>query len=699
MRSFMKALINSTMLIALGSMNSTSLAAEAVRDEPGAGQQQAGPAQPGDSNQTPLRRITLFSSGVGFFEHQGTLSGSAELILPFNQTAVNDALKSLVINDPGSSSPSVHYPSEQTLYRTLRSLKIDLSGNPGIAQILEGLKGADIEIATPTHISGRIIGVEYRRSGVQNGDIPTEAYLSLYTPQGIQVIGLSAIHAFTFKDPQIHADLNRALDLIMGDAHTRNLTISLPGESRRDVTLSYVIPTPVWKVSYRLDLNQETPLLQGWAIVDNDGDTDWNNVELSLVTGRPVSFIQNLYAPYHLARPVLPLAIAGIADAQTYDSGWGGSSYGGEAAELTMEELIPEAGIVANKFADAERPKKMPLAALRSSVTGGGMETAQGTVAGDQFAFTLRKPVNLARQQSAMLPLVEAGVQAQRVLVFSGAKAAEGGIIHPAISAEITNTTGMKLPAGPITVYDGGTYMGDALIAFFPEQEKRLIAYGDELSVTGAVSASRSQFMTAVTISQGILTIVRKQIYEKVYAFKNAGGTPKRLMVEHPITPGTTLSADQSFTERTDRVYRFSMDLPAGELSFSVKEESPLSERITLTQLKVESLISYASNREISEAVRGALQKAVELKQKADAAKRDLGELEAQRTRLIGEQDRIRRNLEAAGSQTQQGQEYLNRMAALDGTIDGLNAGIEGAQQTVRDAEDAYTTYLREIKL
>jgi hypothetical protein len=690
MRSFMKALINSTILIALGSMNSTSLAAEAVRDEPGA----EGPAQPGGSDQTPLRRITLFSSGVGFFEHRGTLSGSAELILPFNQAAVNDALKSLVINDPGSSSPSVHYPSEQTLYRTLRSLKIDLSENPGIAQILEGLKGTDIEIAAPTPMSGRIIGVEYRRSGVRDGD--TEAYLSLYTPQGIQVIGLSAIHAFTFKDPQIHADLNRALDLIMGDTHTRNLTISLPGESRRDVTLSYVIPTPVWKVSYRLDLNQETPLLQGWAIVDNDGDTDWNNVELSLVTGRPVSFIQNLYAPYHLARPVLPLAIAGIAEAQTYDSGWGGLSYG--EAESAMDlERIPGAGIVTNKFADEERPKNMPLAALRSSVAGGGMETAQGAVAGDQFAFTLKKPVNLARQQSAMLPLVEAGVQAQRVLVFSGAKA--GGIIHPAISAEITNTTGMKLPAGPVTVYDGGTYMGDALIAFFPEQEKRLIAYGDELSVTGAVSASRSQLMTAVTISQGILTIVRKQIYEKVYTFKNAGGTPKQLMVEHPITPGTTLSTGQSFTERTDRVYRFSMELAAGELSFAVKEESPLSERITLTQLKVESLISYASNQEISEAVRGALQKAVELKQKADAAKRDLGELEAQRTRLIGEQDRIRRNLEAAGSQTQQGQEYLNRMAALDGTIDGLNTGIEGVQQTVRDAEDAYNIYLREIKL
>jgi hypothetical protein len=70
-----------------------------------------------------------------------------------------------------------------------------------------------------------------------------------------------------------------------------------------------------------LDLGRETPLLQGWAIVDNDGNNDWNDVELSLVTGRPVSFIQNLYAPYHTQKPELPLAIANFAEARSYESG------------------------------------------------------------------------------------------------------------------------------------------------------------------------------------------------------------------------------------------------------------------------------------------------------------------------------------------------------------------------------------------
>ncbi|MDR3342116.1 MAG: DUF4139 domain-containing protein [Treponema sp.] len=678
-----KGLINAARLVFLVGVIGMNLNAQSIGDEP-----------------VPLRRITLFSSGVGFFEHGGTITGSAEIVLPFNRDAINDALKSLVINDPGASAPSVYYPSEQTLYRTLRSLTIDLSGNPGIAQMLERLKGVDLEVAAPNPIRGRIIGVEYRTAGIrpgQDGDAGTEPYLSLYTPQGIRVIGLKEISTFSFKDPRINADLNQALDLIMASQHidTRNLTLRLPGAGQRDITLSYVIPTPVWKVSYRLDLHQEKPFLQGWAIVDNDSDTPWNNVELSLVTGRPVSFIQNLYAPYHLNRPVLPLAITGIAEARTFGSGWSESGFNPEVEEKAGAEStlrVPRAMVAEKSFAVNDT-----LLQSRSSVAGGAMETAQGAAVGDQFEFTLNKPVNLESQQSAMLPLVEGTVLAVRSLVFSGAKAAKGGIIHPAVSAEITNTMGMKLPAGPITVYDGGTYAGDALIAFFPEQEKRLIAYGDDLSVTGAVTASSSRVMSAVTVSKGIMTVGRKQTYKTVYAFRNAGGATKRFIVEHPITKGTTLTAGQSFTERTDAVYRFSMDLPAGELTFVAQEESPLTERITLAPLTVASLVSYASNQEIPANVRAALEKAIELKQTVDATNSDLGDMDLRRTRIIAEQDRIRRNLEAAGSQTQQGQEYLKRMADMDGAIDALNAAVEEAEKAVRIAQDVYDTYVREI--
>ena len=416
-------------------------------------------AQSSGGQELPLRRIALLSSGIGFFEHSGNLSSqNAGILLPFDAAAVNDALKSLVVNDPASTSASVRYAAENSLWRSLKSLKIDLSGSPGIGDILNSLKGAELEVSAPNPIRGRILGVENRQSPMTaqyyTARPPAEeSWLSIFTPQGIRIIALKDIASFRFIDESINADLDRAMDLIMSsrDESARNLLVTLNGAGNRAVSLSYVIPTPVWKVSYRLDLGGREPFLQGWAIIDNDSDTDWKDVELSLLTGRPVSFIQNLYPPYRVSRPVVPLSIAGIAESRTYDSG-----YGMETAEKSYSSPMAMEMASDQLMDNRMRMQAAPVPSA-AAVTGGVVETASARSAGDQFEFTIRNPVNLERRQSAMLPLVEGAVKAEKTLVFSGARASGSTTINPAIGAELTNTSGMKLPAGPITVYDGGT--------------------------------------------------------------------------------------------------------------------------------------------------------------------------------------------------------------------------------------------------
>ena len=662
----------------------------------------------------PLKRIALLSSGVGYFEHSGTIgasaSGKAEITLPFDAGAVNDALKSLVINDPASLSPSVRYASQNSLEQTLRSLKIDLSGSPGIGEILNGLKGAELKISAPNEILGRIIGVEYREAitpySMQYNTVRSnEAWLSLFTAQGIRVIAVKDIASFAFTDDKINGDLTRALDLIMAsrDENAKNLLVTLGGDRSRPVSLTYVIPAPVWKVSYRLDLSGagssgnagsgKDPFLQGWAIVDNDSDNDWNGVELSLVTGRPVSFIQNLYPPYRLSRPVVPLAIAGIAESRTYESGYGDMA--AKQAEMAMSD----------EYYDRNRAMILqaapaPSAAIggSGSVTGGVIETAEGRAAGDQFEFTLRNPVTLERRQSAMLPLVEGSVKAEKTLVFSGSRASGGVSIHPGISVELTNTSGMKLPAGPITVYDGGTYARDALIEFFPENEKRLITYGDDLSVQGSASPGSSRYVTGVVLSGGVMTINRRQSYERSYTIKNSSGENKKIIIEHPITGGSELVEPATAEDRTSSLYRFSRNLPAGEtLTFMVKEETPVSERIALSQMRPDAFLSYSTSQEIPANVRAVLSRAIELKKKADDADLAEKDLERELTRFSSEQDRIRRNLEAAGNQSPQGQEYLKRLASLDSDIDSINARIDSALKDAQSAKNEYENYLATI--
>jgi soluble cytochrome b562 len=348
----------------------------------------------------------------------------------------------------------------------------------------------------------------------------------------------------------------------------------------------------------------------------------------------------------------------------------------------------------------APQPAPASASSLTGGVAGGVVDTAAGRTVGDQFEFTLKHPVSLERRQSAMLPLVEGELKAEKTLVFSGSRALGGETIHPGISAELTNTSGMKLPAGPITVYDGGTYAGDALIEFFPENEKRLITFGEDLSVTGSVSSSGNRYVTTVNISGGVMTIARRQTHEKVYTFRNASEEAKKLVIQHPITYGAELAEPKNADDKTSALYRFNRGLaPKATFTFTVKEETPVSERITLTTLRPESFLSYSTNQEIPANVRAALVRAIELKKKTDDAAAAQTELETQRSRLFTEQDRIRRNLEAAGNQSPQGQEYLRRLADLDRDIDGVNSRINAAAQEVQRARKEYDDYLAGLRI
>ena len=641
------------------------------------------------ANKLPLKRVVILTSGLAYYEHSGSVNGDAAIDLQFRVDAVNDALKTLIINDPVSSNPSVTYQSEQTLIQTLRSLSIDLSDEPGLALILSRLRGADVEILAPTLYAGRIIGIEYRAMAAAGFSTNVEPWLLLTTSQGMRTFNLKDISSISFKDPVIENDLNRGLDLIAAsrNSNSRQLMVNLPGSGGRDVTISYVIPSPVWKVSYRLDLGQANPLFQGWAIVDNDSDNDWNNVTLSLVAGRPSSFIQNLYPPYYVSRPVLPLSIAGTADAVVYDRSYPSPSPA-SAYVQTESMMMDQAYDSTMMMRAAAAPQYEPSVNL----AGGAAQTAAGSDAGGQFEFTIRNPVSLNRRMSAMFPLVESAIQARSLLIYSGGR-------YPRLGAEITNTSGMKLPAGPVTVYEGGVYAGDALLEFWNEDEKRLISFGEDLSVTASSGDTSTRLVSSVTVSGGVMTINRNLDFIKTYTFINSGSSAKTMIVEHNKTAQTELVTPAA-AEQTASVYRFSIALPAnGTSTLAVSERRPIQERITLLSQRPETILNYTTNQEIPANVREALQRAVELRRAVDAANAAVSDIEAQRTRLIADQDRIRRNLEAAGSQTQQGQEYLRRMTDIDSEIDALTPNLERAAANSRAAQQSYESYLNGLNL
>ncbi|MDR0586785.1 MAG: hypothetical protein LBG26_06055 [Treponema sp.] len=662
----------------------------------------------------PLKRISLFSSGVGYFEHSGKAEKPEHVSLSFKNDAVNDALKSLAINDPASDFPAVSYSSPEAVEESLQSLKVGLSSKKkgGILDILDSLRGADIEVSllpsdtvAPSSVSGRILAVDYEFVPVKFDGETTETkagelrdvLLLLLTAGGIRSVPIKNITNYAYRDKKISADFNRALDLLLSarDKKSVDLSLSLPGEGSREVSLSYVIPAPVWKAAYHLDLGGEKPLLQGWAVVDNDSNSDWNDVELSLVIGRPVSFIQNLYAPYHTDRPVLPLAIANFAKARTYESGTLPFRNGAVASFSPRRSTVRED--INRSFSVNENNEESSsdyLAALNDESVS-KVETARARDSGDQFEFTFRRPVNLARRSSAMFPLVDSPLEAEKFLVLTDDEMT-GCSLNPAISVRLTNTTGMKLPAGPITVYDGA-YAGDALVGFLPENEQRLISYGEDLTVTGFIDWENETVLVSASVAEGCVTIKRREIYKRIYTVRNAADIAKKLIIQHRkrIFNDAVLVEPTEYMEETFDCYRFKTDLPAGaEISFTVTEEKPLTKMLTLVGMSEDVMLTYAANGELPAGVRESFGKAMALKKKADEEHERLEELAAEKEKLIEDQERIRKNLESAGSSSPHGQKYLKRMNTIDEKIDALDGEIAAAEKQAREAARTYGKFI-----
>ncbi len=636
----------------------------------------------------PIKKVTLYSSGVGYFEHKGTIENASKLTLPFETSALNDVLKSIIIYDPNTALPVINYPSEETVRRTLASLSIDLNNNPSIEEILNSLRGAEVKIVATREITGKIIGAKIKK--VKVGDEIVElSNLSILSEGQIQTIKTDEIISYSFTDPKITTDMNRALDLILGSKNTniKNININLSGDKKRDIEFSYVIASPVWKATYRFDLADKKPYLQGWAIVDNVGEMDWNNVELSLVTGRPTSFIQELYAPYHLDRPIIPLSIAGFAQARTYESGILDTYYE-ESADMKMSKEVLVSEINVNK-------KNM----MRFSMAFGGnvqQEVTNIRNAGDMFVFTAPKPVTLERQQSAMIPLVQTAFEAKKVSIFDGRNAGYGVSSNPALGVKFKNNSGMKLPAGPVTIYDDGTYVGDALLEFLPENEERMIAYGDDLSVTGMISASEAAKTDAITVSKGVLNISVKHVYEKVYTFKNTSSKEKNIIVEHPIMNNSKLIEPQKYIEKTGALYRFDMKIKSeSEAKVVVKEEVIKLNSTSIASFPKDTLIYYSTNKEISPNVQEFFIKAAAMYGEMEETQIKLKEISDLRENYIKEQDRMRRNIDTVGSTSVQGKEYIIKLTSLDKEIEEIDTKIKETNQKLQDLRKQYNEYIK----
>jgi len=275
----------------------------------------------------PVRKVVLYKNGIGYFEHVGRIHGTQTVTVDFNSNQLNDVLKTLTTIDLGNGQISgVSYNSEASLSQRLTDLRLPLGDRPTLAQLLDALRGARLEVrAGARTVTGRLLGVEKRVFGRGENAVTREELTIVSDAGEIDTIELTPGVGLRMAEHDTAEQIGSYLGLISSTRaqDRRRMTITSAGTGDRDLLVSYISEVPIWKATYRVVLPQtpsDKPLLQGWAIVDNTIGTDWENVELSLVAGAPQSFVQQLSQPLYAQRPVVPLPRAALLMPQTHAS-------------------------------------------------------------------------------------------------------------------------------------------------------------------------------------------------------------------------------------------------------------------------------------------------------------------------------------------------------------------------------------------
>lgn len=257
----------------------------------------------------PIRRVILYSNGVAYIERRGMVSNHAEIALSFKQSQVDDVLKSMVVLDLGKGRiGAVSYNSSAPPSARLAEIPFAIAAategnNGGLAGVLSQLQGARVTVVAANRtVTGSVLNVETRHSQVDSGKPPiTTNRLVIASDNGaLTAFDLAEVRSVQLVDEGSRRDLaefaHAAASARRRDAKT--IVVTSDGGSERELIVSYTIAAPIWKTTYRVLLDATgKPFFQGWAIVDNVSEEDWNGIDLSLVSGTPVSFIQPIQNP------------------------------------------------------------------------------------------------------------------------------------------------------------------------------------------------------------------------------------------------------------------------------------------------------------------------------------------------------------------------------------------------------------------
>lgn len=269
---------------------------------------------------------------------------------------------------------------------------------------------------------------------------------------------------------------------------------------------------------------------------------------------------------------------------------------------------------------------------------------------GDLFEYAIEAPVSVGRNQSALVPILLKPFAGKSVLLYQKQARAE----NPMRCVEFENTTGLTLEGGPMTVLDSGSYVGEAMLDTMVPKETRLIGYCVELAVRVLDNVeSDNQRVSRVRIKQGTMTAYYGQVQKTVYAFASKSDKEQVLYLDHPRPAEWKLVDSPTPHEITENYWRFRFALPPNAATkFTIVIERPLSQAYRLIDSSESQFTSWVQLGYLDAKTEKVIRASFAIRAKMAGFEQQIRDLDAERTRIGAEQERIRANLVPLGERS-----------------------------------------------
>lgn len=666
-----------------------------------------------------LERVMLSTGGVGYFEWEAKVEGNATLTLDVPLDQVDDVLKSLVVFDDKGGVGGMELPGLEPVSQLFRDLPFGPEALESPVALLNALQGSEIIATGSRTLTGRLLKVEPETVQLPGeGGVTTRHRITLATEAGLQQLILEDAQSVKFADPALQAQVDKAL-AALSVAHARDrrsLTITSNGQGTRTVRVAYVVAAPLWKTSYRLtlpsDLESTQSRLQGWAVIENMSGQDWKDVELTLVSGSPVTFRQALYASYYVDRQEVPVEVVGriLPNVDTGSSAYAASAPGssdaddGERARRDYGRALTEGALGGGAAMPAPAPIMAapeiapPPPPYAPQMAGGSTEVAS-TEALTQVVFKLGQPVSVTSGRSLSVPIIDRDVPAERLALY------QPGVHqrHPLAAVRLKNDGQTGLPPGILTIYertaaDGSVsygYVGDARLAALPAGEERMVSYALDQKVRIDRAETSDSTLTTGTIERGVFRTTSME--QRVITYKIAGPAreARKLILEIPKLSGYDLVQPKEGIEENDQYWRIPAKVAAGKtVEVKVIAQRPLVTTVSIGDMGDGQIAYYAANNALDAKTRAAFAKIAELKRSLEDQQSLSESLTAKLEALTEEQSRLRANLDAVPRDSDLYRRYLKKLDDQETAIEGLQTRIADADEAAEAAEKKLGDYL-----